>query len=550
MSEIAKKKVKAEFSTMADNILVPQKLDMPELGEAVHEFIKFMTSEDVTGPRTFDNVPSLDGAKAFAHACKKVLGTDLANASAMGNVQTIEASEHVFQMDDVKFTRSQMLDRSAIDEVTLKAIADRFMAEGTVPMNIELNREFIAEQVHAVAPIIGVTPLEISSTMGHVALKFEKKNFGEAMLEEDAEGNFVMMIKSTKQYAHLVADIIKEIERQIRVNSVFKGLPYDYCNKRFLNDLDFDTEKRIALPSDVSELIRAEVSNRLNNEKRVELDEELSSKKCIVLANGKGGVGKTESASALGASAVRNRRAFLIFMPETGDVAEFKRFLQFASKVGPAFILIEDIEKMIDVENPVEYSKMLELLDGVTSKSTEVDIWINSNNAGVSNNEFRDTFLRRVNTYIDFDVITDAQLQGLFAIYLGENWELYGEVKYESDLFAPNPNRVPDDQFVVHPKMERLIDFVREYEFLPWAVYQTIAKAIHYRVDRGDKVITEDHLLAAAKSVVALHQLVKSSKGTPKKTVTIDSLVRDAAAQGVQEHTKVDLDTGDLVSKS
>ncbi len=548
MSEM-KKKAKAEFSTLAvHNVLVPQNMDMPEFGEAAHEFIKMMTSEDVTGPRTFEDVPSLDGARAFAQACKKVLGADIANAAAMGNVQTIEASEHIFVMGDMTFTRSQMLDRSKMDEVTLARVASTFTKKA--PLNVELNRESIANEVAQVAPIVGVTPMEISAAMGHVALKFETKNFGEAMLDEDPNGDFVLMIKSTKQYAHLVRDIIREVEHQIKTNSIYKGLPYSYSDKKFINDLDFNTADRIALTSDTSELVRAEAANRLINEKRALLDLELKSKKCIILANGKGGVGKTETARALGALAVRERRAFLIYMPERADVNDFKRFLQFASKVGPAFILIEDIEKMIDVENPIEYSTMLEVLDGVTSKSREVDIWINSNNAGIANNEFRDTFLRRVNTYIDFDAITDAQLQSLFAIYLGENWELFGELKYESDLFAHNENRVPDEEFTLHPKMERLIGFVREYEFLPWAVYQTIAKAIHYRVDRGDAVITEDHLLSAAKSVVSLHQLVKASKGTPKKTVTIDSLVRAAAAEGMQATTKVDMSSGDLVSKS
>lgn len=546
MSEV-KKQIKVIPSTMTKDVLYPQGLDMPELGEAVHRHIKAMTSEDVTGPRTFEDVPSLDGARAFANACRKVLGADIVNAASMGNVQTIEAAEHVFQHGDLTFTRSQMLERSKMDETTLAALANAFMAQ--VPLNIELHREDIANEVSQVAPIVGVAPMEISAAMGHVALRLENKNFGEALLDENADGDFVLLVKSTKQYAHIVRDIIQEVEYQIKTNSIYKGLPYNYSDKKFITDLDFDTAHRIALASDTSELIRAEAANRLINEKRALLDLELRSKKCIVLANGKGGVGKTETARALGALAVRNRRAFLIYMPERADVNDFKKFLQFASKVGPAFVLIEDIEKMIDTENPIEYSTMLEILDGVTSKSREVDIWINSNNAGVANNEFRDTFLRRVNTYIDFDKITDAQLQSLFAITLSENWELYGELQYETDLFAHNTNKVPDDQFVLHPKMERLIAYVREYEFLPWAVTQTVTKAVHYRVDRGDKVITEDHLLAAAKSVVTLNQLVKSSKGTPKKTVTIDSLVRTAAEEGMRA-SRVDMSTGDLVVKN
>jgi hypothetical protein len=404
-----------------------------------------------------------------------------------------------------------------------------------VPLNIASARYEIAEKIANTAPIVGVTAKEFSAVVGHVSLKKDGKPFGEAALGEEG-GDFTLMVKSTRQYETIVAVLIQETERQIASNSVYKGLPYDYSSKKFLSDLDFDSINKIALSSDISTRVRAEVANRLNNETRALLDERTATKsKSITLAHGEGGVGKTETARALGAWAVKNRRAFLIYMPDRVDVNDFKKFLEFAAKIGPAFVLIEDIEKMIDVQNPIEYSQMLEVLDGVTSKSKSIDIWINSNNAGTNNNEFRNTFLRRVDTYIDYDKVTDMQLQSLFAIYLDSNWELHGEVTYSNDMLEYDPDRIADDLATLHPKMERLVSFVREYDFRPWAVAQTISKANGYVVDQRLSVITEEVLLSAAKSVVDLNNLVQRSDGTPKKTITMDSLVQDAVETVIED---------------
>lgn len=525
---------KAEFSTLtSENVLVPSEMDMSTLGEVTHNFIKKMTAEYVAGPRRFEDVPVLDGARAFARAVEIHLGNEL-TAVGMGNSITIDGVEHVHTTTwGGKFTRSMLEDPKCISDRKLKEYAEEFNIE--VPLNVETSRMQLAEQLSAVAPIVGLSPREFSAVIGHVNLTRNGKAFGEAMLA-DEDGDFSLMIKSTNQYATIVSTLIQETEKQIASNSVYKGLPYDYSSKKFLHDLDFDSVDRIALSSDISTRVRAEVANRLNNETRAMLDKRTATKsKSITLAHGEGGVGKTETARALGAYAVKNRRAFLIYMPDKVDVSDFKKFLEFAAKVGPAFVLIEDIEKMIDTQNPVEYSQMLEVLDGVTSKSKSIDIWINSNNAGSDNNEFRNTFLRRVDTYIDYDRVTDMQLQSLFAIYLDSNWELHGEIKYTNDMFDHDPLRIPDEQASLHPKMERLVAFVREYDFRPWAVAQTISKANGYVVDQRLDVITEEVLLSAAKSVVDLNNLVQRSDGTPKKTITMDTLVEGAVTTVLQD---------------
>jgi hypothetical protein len=91
-----KKITKAEFSTLTDsNVLVPADMDMPTLGEVTHQFIKKMTAEYVAGPRRFEDVPVLDGARAFARAVEIHLGSTI-DSVGLGNSITVDGVEHKF----------------------------------------------------------------------------------------------------------------------------------------------------------------------------------------------------------------------------------------------------------------------------------------------------------------------------------------------------------------------------------------------------------------------------------------------------------------------
>lgn len=529
------KPVVVRFDNTVEGVVVEEGIEAHQLGDAVLSKIAEMTQESVTGPRTFYGTTEFDGLVAFATACEKVLGNKITTAipGNMPNVCSIPTQDLIYKIGSSYHTPEDLLDPRIVSEDYLETLCGYLDID--VPRHVNNAREILVEQIRKTATIVGVQSGEKEAVRGVVRLMKDSKRFGEAHLDSDDSGDFVLMIKTTRQHEKIVKAIIREVEEEVRRNSIYKNRAIKYGEHgklEFINDIEFDTEKRIVLSSDNSTAIRSEAANRLNKDIRPLIDKRTTSTNNYYLANGSGGTGKTVTARALGAWAIQNGWTFLTYMPESNDMNQFRRFLDFANKVGPSFLLIEDIEKLIN-NDPVQYSLILEQIDGVTSKSRKVEVWINTNNASIKSNHFRDTFLRRIDSFFDFDHLTDQMIQSMFSIYLPEEWELSGEIVYVSDLFRYDENRIKDEDFVPHPKMARLIEFVKDYEFLPWAIEQTAQKSIHYMIDQGKDVITEDHLIAAAKQVVLLGQLVKQSAGTPTHVPSSDDITRDIVREEV-----------------
>ena len=537
---MATQKLVNRFNALVENYSEDD-LDLSQLGDRIVKGISEAQSELVFGPRSYE-IPKEDGALAFERACLDVLRAEPLN-SAETQMMTLETQELVYQVGLHRFSKASLMKDMPLEVV--EGIAEILHAE--IPRDIERNREEIFKAIAEKAKVVGVYGKERQARMGIVNLYKNHKKFGVARLTERPNGDFELWVRSTHEHENVVADLVHAVDVEISRGSIYKGRAYDYSRKKFINDLEFDTHHMIVLASDLEEQIRSRSSNRIDTVMKARLVKEgEGKKKNLILANGKGGTGKTETARALGAHAIANGKAFLTYMPEKVDFDDFKRFMNFASKVGPAFILIEDIEKMVP-SDPAQYSLILDILDGVWSKTKSMDIWVNSNNANEESNFFNDTFLRRFNVLFDFDQSSDATIQGLFAVYLSPRWELDGIVGYESGLLN-NVKRVPDEDFTPHPKMVKLIDFVRQYDFKPWAIRQVAEASISYLVDRGEEQITEESLIAAAKSVVQLHNLVKKSAGTPIGVETIDSAIKGIVYAGLETHS-VDTRSGDIVVK-
>lgn len=537
---MATKKLVEAFETIVEGYS-KDKFDLSQLGDKVVRNIAQAKSELVFGPRSYE-IPKEDGALAFARACVLILGE--APVSARGTqVMPLETQELVYRVSHIRFSKTSLLERMELDEIEEVAV----MLGVDIPRDIARNRSDIADSICKEANIIGVYGKERLALMGEVSLLKKGKSFGRALLTETSTGDFELRVESTHEYDNIVADLVHAVDTEVAKSSIYKGRAYDYSRKKFINDLEFNTYQKLVLSSELEGQIRRMASNRIDVGKKARLIEEGDfKKKNLILANGKGGTGKTETARALGAHAIANGMSFLTYMPEKVDYEDFKKFMGFAAKVGPAFILIEDIEKMVP-SDPAQYSLILDILDGVWSKTKNLEIWVNSNNANEESNFFNDTFLRRFNLLVDFDDTTDATIQGLFAVYLPPRWELHYEVSHDSGLLF-DVKRTPDEDFVPHPKMVKLIEFVRQYDFKPWAIRQVVEASISYLVDQDEEIITEANLLTSAKSVVQINNLVKKSAGTPMGGITIDSQIKDIVYSGFETHS-VDTKNGDIVVK-
>lgn len=138
------------------------------------------------------------------------------------------------------------------------------------------------------------------------------------------------MIKTILENKEVVDQLIAETEQQIRGNSLYRGRAYDYCNKRFINDLDFDTSQRIVLATRLTKRIRSKVANKINGKSQRGLTTNR-----FYLASGEPGTGKTETARALGAYAIKHRLTFLTFMPKTVDIEDSRGSLSSPTRSDP-----------------------------------------------------------------------------------------------------------------------------------------------------------------------------------------------------------------------
>lgn len=153
--EIAKVKVSNDTKVP----LRPKGMKLHEFGYAAHIHVQEMSQEHVRGPRVFDEVLVIDGARAFANACKKVLGEDITTAipGYTPQVLSIESSQDlVYEWQGKKFTEAMLNDVSVFSEDALDKVAQAFMA--AVPRNINAERAEIAKAISAEAEIVSVLP--------------------------------------------------------------------------------------------------------------------------------------------------------------------------------------------------------------------------------------------------------------------------------------------------------------------------------------------------------------------------------------------------------
>lgn len=542
------KKIVAELESFTEDYRNGKPLSL--LLDRTVRAVKKANSEMKLGPRYYQ-IPKEDGALAFARAAEVVLGESV-EVTRDTITKTLETQERVFNAAGYTFTRY------ALDNFKI-IYSEDILAHMGVLLNVELPRDLKGEREKAVeliigkAKIVGVEASETQVYMGELTLRKGNAEFGSAYLsEDDKTGDFQLHIISTVEHEDEVNDLVRQVEVELSGKSIYKGAAYSYSKKEFLNDLQFGTDTNLVLPRKNSKKARAQIVNRMNSKRHLHTKYG-SSKKKIVIANGEGGTGKTETAMALGAYAVTQGKTFLTYMPDKLDMLDFERFLAFAAKVGPSLVLIEDIEKIVSNDD-MKFSKILELLDGVSSKNQELDFWINSNNIAAGSKFLESPsvklLLRRFSVMIDYDIQNDATIQGLFAVYLkgvGSKWELDGEVEHVSDLFEKKSSVVKDKNFVPHPRMMNVIEAVRGYNFRPWAIRQTVDTAIAYMIDDDSDLIKEEHLVDAVEEVRELVELVDSvQKQHPD--MSLEDIIGGVVDDRLVEH-KVSLSDGGIVVK-
>jgi transitional endoplasmic reticulum ATPase len=214
---------------------------------------------------------------------------------------------------------------------------------------------------------------------------FQKDGFVDTSVEK--KGNrYVFSAVATVKRKHekAVQDLFAEVRVELIRNSIYRGKALSI---RFKNDAGgalkiptvkfVDTENcttdKLVFSDDVFASIETSLFTpitRMADCKRCGIPV----KRGILLA-GDFGVGKTLAAKVAAALAVEHDETF-IYCKRTDEFAEA---IEFALQYGPAIVFCEDIDRVVTGERSDEMDALLNIIDGVDTKSAEVIIVLTTN---------------------------------------------------------------------------------------------------------------------------------------------------------------------------
>jgi hypothetical protein len=183
---------------------------------------------------------------------------------------------------------------------------------------------------------------------------------------------------AVKQLATLTREIVKT-ESVYRGKAVIVSFPEDEDEDVNFNeppkffDVSKVVESDLVLPADIDALVRVNLFAPIENTEacrkhRVPL-------KRGVLMEGPYGVGKTLTANVTAKKANENGWTFIYLK----DVRQLDKAVRFGSQYQPAVIFAEDIDRAVSGGRTSEMDTILNTVDGVDSKSSEVMIVLTTN---------------------------------------------------------------------------------------------------------------------------------------------------------------------------
>lgn len=184
-----------------------------------------------------------------------------------------------------------------------------------------------------------------------------------------------------------IHEIAENVRRLVKTDSIYKGKsivvefpnpeeeghfnPWDY-QPSFLNVQSVNRNELI-FSNEIDHQIQRNVFNLvLNTPEARKLKIPL---KRGVLLHGRYGTGKTLTANVLAQMCEENGWTY-VYIREAGQLAQA---VDFAKRYQPAVIFAEDIDKVMPDERTTEVNEILNVIDGIDSKGTEVMIVLTTN---------------------------------------------------------------------------------------------------------------------------------------------------------------------------
>jgi ATPase family protein associated with various cellular activities (AAA) len=329
---------------------------------------------------------------------------------------------------------------------------------------------------------------------------------------------FQLGVEAPRKHRARIEAFFAIVEDELKAASIYKGKAFTGGAEPIFLDLEnlppvvYSDEVLTHLDTNMWSLIRYSDTMRAN---RISL-------KRAVLVEGPYGTGKTLAGMLTAREAVAHGWTFILARPGKDDLFEV---LQTAQLYAPAVVWYEDIDTIAQGQDDMQISRLLDVLDGITNKGTEVL-------AGFTTNHVKK---------IQKGVLRPGRLDAV--IHVGG----LDRVGYEKLIRAV----VPGDQ--LDPKVD-YDDVARAFEgFLPAFAKEAIGRAMSYSISRhkGELgVISTLDLIHAADGLRPQLELMNDAvEGVRKPTLeaTFAELVDAAVERQIDATQVVDCD-GDQVN--
>lgn len=325
---------------------------------------------------------------------------------------------------------------------------------------------------------------------------------------------FHLNVQAPRKHRKLIEALFMVVEQELREHSIYRGKAITGAEEPAFIDTTSIDPNRVIYSRDVMRQLDTNMWAVLRYTDTLRKHGQEIKRACLV--EGPYGTGKTLAGRLTAKEAVENGWTFILARPGKDDLNEV---LNTAQLYAPSVVWYEDIDTVASGDNHTPISALLDSLDGITNKGTEIL-------AGFTTN-----FVERLHK----GVLRPGRLDAV--IHIGEPTP---DV-YERLVKVNVPEEILGD-----------VDFAKVAEafkgFVPAFATEAIARAIRYAMSRNggvpDTIETEDLVDAAngLRPQLALQESANEGAKVPTVDAALHEIVNGQVAELVNATQMVDQD--------
>jgi len=311
---------------------------------------------------------------------------------------------------------------------------------------------------------------------------------------------FRLNVTAPKKMRARLEGFFDVVQRELSERSIYKGKAFNGAGTPEFLEINNIDESKVVYSDEVLTQLNSNVWSLIEHtDKMVELGVPL---KRAVLLEGPYGTGKTLAGALTAQRAIAN---VILARPGVDDLFEV---LNTAKLYAPAVVQYEDIDVLGKGGSDQEISRLLDVLDGISNKTSGVVALFTTNHVEL----------------LQKGVMRPGRIDSI--IHIGK-LDLHGVTKLIKSVVKPDILGVVDYDAV----------YSQVQDFLPAFVKEAVDRAMRYAVSRTgstDFVIETDDLVNAAIGLQRQLELMNDANEGSTDTTTIDGILKTAISQGAE----------------